>query len=823
MIRLLIKIIKNSLSSVLLCASLYWFMTNLFLKKRNSLPSLFLSLAIFIFKEWTICDYPTSLSSSSLLPPYSPSPICILAWTILTNFVVFIKIRAAICLYLSEIYYVGNLLIPYFDIKSTAVLYQILDWLHEVEEPIERLWEACKSPIPRPESFQRENFTDLLDKLEILEKMYEIEKDSYPLRDGQECIYLQGDKPTLVDVTITALLSFAHLIIGFPLHRFPTLKVVYSRFTQSFHSIWKEINFEFEGFFKYLLSTLTISNQLPVIKQLVLFEQSPHTIYEMLLDPENDIFLYLASKSISVVGNVKLKRGLKKTLGQDPKEVKEKEEEENEKAAIYNINLEVGGEFNIHGREGKNLLLVPGKKIVQESRMSEWLPVNHTAMEIFDLQLVEGTKTLMTFTEFHCPKEKIKTHEENWNKFWKKINGIRVNHLHQFICFPNKSVNQIFEILSDTKTLSKTLKCKINSPTANQTPQSGQGATGNGAGTLITLFNNKVSYKIDSLEPNQSIVEQWRFSDWPDDFYCCLRMHLTTYNDNSCKLEFLMSSIPLEKVKLVAKFWKSNFWMKLSGIICLNIRQTINFRTSSEDVCQLLMDSSALSAKLKSKSSISSSGVVLPHFKGSLVAYDKGSNIRLSLLHKEWSGHFSTVNFQFENLTASTPGCILHLTHENIHHKFTKSMSDIWNDYWEKLDGILIDNVFSSVILFNTPTSLIYEYLLNSSKLQLITGSDCTINPEVGGNVSMYDKFVKGTITHLHPNAQIKMSLRDFNWPFSYFSEVILKLDEINEGKATLFTFTQNHVPVNYLPEVNKRATEFCKQLVKIKFQPLSS
>ena len=79
----------------------------------------------------------------------------------------------------------------------------------------------------------------------------------------------------------------------------------------------------------------------------------------MILDPENDIFMFLASKTISTKTNAKVKKGLK-ALSNDQEPIEEVKEK-----VPYVISLEVGGRFNIQRREGRNLVLVPGRLIVQ--------------------------------------------------------------------------------------------------------------------------------------------------------------------------------------------------------------------------------------------------------------------------------------------------------------------------------------------------------------------------------------------------------------------------------------------------------------------------
>lgn len=141
---------------------------------------------------------------------------------------------------------------------------------------------------------------------------------------------------------------------------------------------------------------------MPKVNASFYFQQIPGTVFELLLDPENDIFLVLASKTISNKGNAKVKQGLKKTLdssgGADAG---------GDDALPYVVSLEIGGSFNVQGREGTNLLLVSGSKILQMSHMRQWESGIYST-ELFDIKPHASGHSIMELTQLNFPSESKK-------------------------------------------------------------------------------------------------------------------------------------------------------------------------------------------------------------------------------------------------------------------------------------------------------------------------------------------------------------------------------------------------------------------------------
>jgi activator of HSP90 ATPase len=119
------------------------------------------------------------------------------------------------------------------------------------------------------------------------------------------------------------------------------------------------------------------------IHQTATFNASPHDVYEMLMDEQ--------------------KHG--ELTGGEAK-----------------VSRKTGGKFTIYGGEiaGKNLELVPDKKIVQSWRYSDW-PEGHYSTVTFSLEEIENG-TRLTFTQSDVPDDKYEDIKQGWKDYyWKPM------------------------------------------------------------------------------------------------------------------------------------------------------------------------------------------------------------------------------------------------------------------------------------------------------------------------------------------------------------------------------------------------------------------
>ena len=122
------------------------------------------------------------------------------------------------------------------------------------------------------------------------------------------------------------------------------------------------------------------------IRQTATFKASPHEVYETLMDEKKH--------AVFTEGEAKISR-------------------------------KVGGRFTISDGdiEGKNLELVPGEKIVQDWRYSDW-PEGHYSTATFLLEKVDGG-TRLTFTQKDVPDDKYDDIKQGWKDYyWKPMKEI---------------------------------------------------------------------------------------------------------------------------------------------------------------------------------------------------------------------------------------------------------------------------------------------------------------------------------------------------------------------------------------------------------------
>jgi len=89
------------------------------------------------------------------------------------------------------------------------------------------------------------------------------------------------------------------------------------------------------------------------------------------------------------------------------------------------ISREVGGAFKAWGDHisGFNLVLQPGRKIVQAWRAKDWWP-DHYSIATFDLQEVDGG-TELRFTQIGVPPHRFDGHSRGWiEAYWQPMREV---------------------------------------------------------------------------------------------------------------------------------------------------------------------------------------------------------------------------------------------------------------------------------------------------------------------------------------------------------------------------------------------------------------
>ncbi len=97
--------------------------------------------------------------------------------------------------------------------------------------------------------------------------------------------------------------------------------------------------------------------------------------------------------------------------------------------ASANISRKVGGEFSVWGdyATGKNVELIPDKKIVQTWRASDW-PDNAISTVTFKLNSKDGSCELR-FSQSGIPKDFVKDISKGWeDNYWKLMQKYLSSH-----------------------------------------------------------------------------------------------------------------------------------------------------------------------------------------------------------------------------------------------------------------------------------------------------------------------------------------------------------------------------------------------------------
>lgn len=88
------------------------------------------------------------------------------------------------------------------------------------------------------------------------------------------------------------------------------------------------------------------------------------------------------------------------------------------------ISTEVGGSFSTYGgySTGKNVELIPGKRIVQTWRAADW-PEGVESTATFDFEQL-GDNAVIRFTQTNVPDEQHDAIEQGWvDYYWEPMRG----------------------------------------------------------------------------------------------------------------------------------------------------------------------------------------------------------------------------------------------------------------------------------------------------------------------------------------------------------------------------------------------------------------
>jgi len=88
----------------------------------------------------------------------------------------------------------------------------------------------------------------------------------------------------------------------------------------------------------------------------------------------------------------------------------------------------------------------------------------------------------------------------------------------------------------------------------------------------------------------------------------------------------------------------------------------------------------------------------------------------------------------------------------------------------------------------------IFDCFVDASKVKAYTGSAATIEPVVGGKMSMFGGSISATFTALEPHRLVELDWRFSSWGDDCVSKVRIELEEKDRGSVTL-KLTQTEIP----------------------------
>jgi len=87
----------------------------------------------------------------------------------------------------------------------------------------------------------------------------------------------------------------------------------------------------------------------------------------------------------------------------------------------------------------------------------------------------------------------------------------------------------------------------------------------------FSMFAGSIVGKILDLVPNEKIVQQWRFQNWPSGHFSTVTLEFKSHT-NGVKLVLTQSGIPASDFDRTRSGWESHFWQRLRATFGLNYK-----------------------------------------------------------------------------------------------------------------------------------------------------------------------------------------------------------------------------------------------------------
>ncbi len=78
-------------------------------------------------------------------------------------------------------------------------------------------------------------------------------------------------------------------------------------------------------------------------------------------------------------------------------------------------------------------------------------------------------------------------------------------------------------------------------------------------GGKFTIYGGDIEGKNLELEPDQKIVQSWRYSDWPEGHYSRATFSLEA-TEKGTRLTFTQTDVPDDKYEDIKQGWKDYYW-----------------------------------------------------------------------------------------------------------------------------------------------------------------------------------------------------------------------------------------------------------------------
>mgnify|MGYP001104601491 FL=1 len=90
-------------------------------------------------------------------------------------------------------------------------------------------------------------------------------------------------------------------------------------------------------------------------------------------------------------------------------------------------------------------------------------------------------------------------------------------------------------------------------------------------GASFSLFNNSITGTNTKMVPNETIIQQWRFQDWPANHYSKLSISIEPITSGA-RLTLDHRGIPSDDYERTRAGWRTHFWERIRIVFGYNFK-----------------------------------------------------------------------------------------------------------------------------------------------------------------------------------------------------------------------------------------------------------